>query len=126
MKALEHHSVPPYLVAIVSDYIRGRVLEFRDKERLFQSKGASCGISQRSMLGPFFWNIGYDALLSAVMQMTLWSEETTEGSCSHGKYCGFIEGMRLKVALQKTEAMFIHYESLDVPAQIREDQPPFR
>jgi len=51
VRALKHYWVSPYLISIIEDYFQGRALEYSDQNGHQCSKGISCKVLQKSILG---------------------------------------------------------------------------
>ncbi|WP_316206527.1 reverse transcriptase domain-containing protein, partial [Escherichia coli] len=64
--ALEEFNVPEYLMRVIRDYLRNRILRYETEEG-WREKDLSAGVAQGSIFGPDFWNILFDALLRLAM-----------------------------------------------------------
>lgn len=66
-RVMVYHRISPYLHAIVGDYFRGRALTYMDREEMGQRVAVSCGVPQRSVLGPLLWNLACNEVLCAAL-----------------------------------------------------------
>lgn len=123
-RAMEYHGIPPYLRADVRNYFRDRRLSYRDQDRVSRGR-MSCGVPQDSVLGPLMWNLAYDHVLRTALppgctvvcyaddKLVLaggvyWGKATATANVAVACAVRSISGMDLRVAPQKTEAVFFH------------------
>jgi len=122
--ALRHHGVPLYLRRILRDYFSGRYLEYRGNDGAPIEREVRRGVPQGSVLGPHLWNMGYNAVLTQAVlppgceaycyaDDTLviatgdsWGEARSRANEALASVVRVIGDLGLKVAPQKTEAMF--------------------
>lgn len=131
-KALIHHKVPTYLIAIIKDYFCDRKLEYVNRDGLTCKIDMVCGVPQGSVLGPLLWNLAYDQVLRSTLPIgcsaicyaddTLvlangedWQDAIANGNMAVAVIVRSIRTMGLKVAAEKTEAMFLHDGTLGTP-----------
>lgn len=60
---MEHHRLPRYIREVVWDYLRDRSVVFKDAAEAVRGWAMYCGVPQRSIFGPFLWNLAYDRVL---------------------------------------------------------------
>lgn len=60
--ALSRMGIPEYLLAIIKDYFRDRILIY-DTDKGTKQYQISKGVPQGSVLGPLLWNVMYDGVL---------------------------------------------------------------
>ena len=66
LSALRAFGVPEYLMRVILDYLRDRILRY-ETDVGWRDKNLSAGVAQGSIFGPDFWNILFDALLRLKM-----------------------------------------------------------
>ncbi|XP_070530005.1 uncharacterized protein [Cardiocondyla obscurior] len=120
--ALSRHQVPQYLKDILGSYLHNRYFTFTDHNGKVQERSLQRGVPQGSVLGPFLWNIGYDAVFSSALPPhskvvcyaddTLilsggrdWTEARARGEIAASSVLRSVQKLGLYVAHEKTEAI---------------------
>ena len=123
LEALRHHRVPPYLQALLADYLRDREVMFVNRDGMLQRRKVESGVPQGSVLGPLLWNLGYNWLLRGTllwgMGVICYADDTLVtargrnfaaaarlASVGGTLVAERIQRLGLRVALEKTEALF--------------------
>ncbi|KAL0852664.1 hypothetical protein ABMA27_012503 [Loxostege sticticalis] len=123
LEALRYHGVPTYLRSLLTDYLSDREVLYVNRDDRLQRRQVETGVPQGSVLGPLLWNLGYNWLLRGTllpgMDVICYADDTliTARGRSYGAAAmlasvggdlivGRIRRLGLKVALEKTEALF--------------------
>lgn len=134
-ESLTGHGFPPYMVAILTNYLSERTLVYRDGGGNSRTMDVRRGVPQGSVLGPLLWDIGYNRVLSDVAlpprcatvcyaDDTLvlaagrdWAESRSRVNEALAAVVSAISSLDLRVAPQKTEAVFMHDGSWGIPPE---------
>jgi hypothetical protein len=134
--ALKFHRVPLYLRALVTDYLRERVVLYEDAEGRVQSWPMAAGVPQGSVLGPLLWNLGYNWVLRGALLPGMdvvcfaddtlvaarareWEDAVHLASVGTSLVVRRIRALGLEVALEKTRAMAFHVPRRRTPSGLR-------
>jgi len=125
-EALQHHGVPLYLRRVLRGYFKGRSLVFRGEDGAPVEREVCRGVPQGSVLGPHLWNLGYNSVLERALlppgceaicyaDDTLviatgddWGTAESRANDALASVVRHIGDLGLKVAPQKTEAMYFN------------------
>ncbi|XP_011858169.1 PREDICTED: uncharacterized protein LOC105555737 [Vollenhovia emeryi] len=131
-EALVKFRFPRPLIGIVREYLRDRVITCIDRGGARRSWAAGCGVPQGSVLGPLLWDIAYDEVLDAAVPAgsttvcyaddTLvlaggdsWETAAEKANLAVACVVRSIRALGLTVAVNKTEAVYLHNGSHGSP-----------
>ncbi|KMQ90925.1 reverse transcriptase [Lasius niger] len=60
---LDARGFPDYLRRVIRSYLSNRVIDYRVRDGLCESRLMSAGVSQGSVLEPLLWNVAFDSVL---------------------------------------------------------------
>lgn len=125
-RALTTHGVPLYLRRVVGAYLQDRWITYRDERGSYCEVRIDRGVPQGSVLGlPLLWNLEYDAVLRTFLppgcELVAYADDTLilAGGKNWGRVLSrtevsvscvvrSIRGLGLRMAAEKTQAMFFH------------------
>lgn len=124
-QALLKHRIPAYLRKVIEDYLRDRTIRWSGSNSAVNEWKVSCGVPQGSVLGPLLWNLAYDTVLRIELPVGVHVvcyaddtlivatgenvEETMRlAELGTAYLIRKINGLGLKVAPLKTEAVWFH------------------
>jgi hypothetical protein len=136
VEALKFHRVPPYLCALVEDYLMNRRVLYEGPDGHIHTWPMAAGVPQGSVLGPLLWNLGYNWVLRGNllprMEIVCFADDTLIAAsamtgeeaarlASVGTYLVVqrIRLLGLEVALNKTRAMTFHAPRRRNPTGLR-------
>lgn len=131
-ESLRWHQMPGYLARIMDDYLRDRWVIYTDREGRARRARLHRGVPQGSVLGPLLWDLGYNVVLQTALPPgcsitcyaddtiilaggRTWEEAMTRGEIAVHSTIGSIKKAGLKVAAQKTEALFFYTKKQGPP-----------
>ena len=134
--ALQHtFQVPPYLLRMVRNYLKDRVLLY-DTEDGPRRRKITAGVVQGSILGPDLWNISYDGILrqdlpegtslvgyaddiaAIIVSRNIEKAQRKLNNVMHW-VCGWMKERGLSLALQKTEIVLLTTKRIDTCIQLQ-------
>lgn len=130
--SLRWHGIPRYLINVVSDYLRDRWITYVDRTGCKRERELHRGVPQGSVLGPLLWDLGYNVVLHSALPPgcniicyaddTLvmaggrdWEQAITRGEIAVHSVTRSIRDAGLKVAANKTEALFFYEKNKGPP-----------
>lgn len=117
--------IPVYLRRIIRSYLSDRVIDYRVRDGMCDSRLMSAGVPQASVLGLLLWNIAFDSVLrveqEAGCRTVCYADDTLIVATAAGAFDAVmranimaarivrrIKNLGLTIAAEKTEAVFFH------------------
>ena len=140
LDALGAWDVPPYIRQLMASYFRGRGVTINCLEGPV-NVDVTCGVPQGSVLGPFLWNLTYDAVLRVAVPhgvriigfaddtLVIGKSDTSEGVEGKVNYvldlvAEKIRSLGLRLAVNKTQAIMFKRKYKDRVPQITLEGEP--